>query len=105
SRVLAKFTTDSACLEILQTIRRVAKLPPRVSVIVPNYNCEPYLERRLKSIIAQSFKDMEILLLDDKSTDGSRIILCEFAASHSQASLFLSEHNGGSAFNAWERGL
>src|SRR5262245_5627944 len=44
---------------------------PRVSVIVPNFNHERFLRRRLAGIIEQSYTDFEILLLDDCSTDNS----------------------------------
>lgn len=48
---------------------------PKVSVIVPNYNHAPYLERRFDSIFAQSYQDLEIIILDDCSTDKSRDVL------------------------------
>ena len=50
-----------------------------VSVIVPVYNVENYLERCLESILAQSFTDFELILVDDGSTDGSGSICDEFA--------------------------
>ncbi|MBR6418512.1 MAG: glycosyltransferase family 2 protein, partial [Bacteroidales bacterium] len=45
---------------------------PTVSVIVPNYNHAPYLKQRIDSILAQTYQDFELILLDDNSTDGSR---------------------------------
>ena len=50
-----------------------SRLPqgPTVSVVVPNFNHEPYLEERLRSIFAQTYAPAEILFLDDGSTDGS----------------------------------
>ena len=44
---------------------------PKVSVIVPFYNCAPYLRDCVDSILAQSFRDIEVILVDDGSTDGS----------------------------------
>lgn len=41
-----------------------------ISVIVPVYNVEPYLRKCLDSIVTQTFKDLEILVIDDGSTDG-----------------------------------
>lgn len=104
-RVLSLYTTETGCTKLLTTIRRVAKLPPAVSIIVPSYNCAPYLKQRLNSIADQTFRDFEILLLDDASTDNSRQILAEFADAHIEAKLFVSEKNGGSVFKAWERGI
>ena len=47
-----------------------------ISVIVPVYNTESYLEECLDSIRAQTYENMEILLVNDGSTDGSKA-LCE----------------------------
>ena len=44
---------------------------PLVSVIVPNYNYSRYLNSRIDSILAQTFSDYELILLDDASTDDS----------------------------------
>lgn len=48
----------------------------KISVIVPIYNCEEYIERCLQSIINQTYKNLEIILINDGSTDGS-IKICE----------------------------
>jgi glycosyltransferase involved in cell wall biosynthesis len=74
-------------------------------VIVPNYNHAMYLDRRLDSILAQGIKHMEILLLDDASTDGSRAILEAFAVRHPQARLLFNEQNSGSTFKQWRKAL
>ena len=44
---------------------------PKISVIVPVYNVENYIDRCINSIINQTFEDLEIILVDDKSPDGS----------------------------------
>lgn len=49
---------------------------PFLSIILPIYNVEKYLDRCMKSILKQSFKDYEIILVDDGSTDSSPI-LCD----------------------------
>lgn len=48
---------------------------PTVSVIVPNFCHAPYLEERIESILAQTYRDFELILLDDCSTDDSREVL------------------------------
>ena len=49
-----------------------------ISVVVPVYNVEKYLRRCLDSILAQSYKDYELILVDDGSTDNSGKILGEW---------------------------
>ena len=55
------------------------KLLPKVSVIVPVYNVEKYLSDCLDSLIKQTLKDIEIICVDDGSTDNSHKILLEYA--------------------------
>ncbi len=63
-----------------ETTRALLNIPsgkpmPKVSVIVPNYNHEPFLRRRLDSIYGQTYKNIEVILLDDCSSDQSRALL------------------------------
>jgi CDP-glycerol glycerophosphotransferase len=51
----------------------------RISVVVPVYNVEPYLGACLRSIAAQTFADLEVIVVDDGSTDGSAAVAEEFA--------------------------
>ena len=51
----------------------------KVSVIIPIYNSEKYLRRCLDSVVNQSVRDYEIILIDDGSTDGSLDICNEYA--------------------------
>ena len=53
---------------------------PRVSIILPNYNHEPFLRERLDTIIAQTFADWELIILDDCSGDRSMDVIREYAA-------------------------
>ncbi len=52
----------------------------RFSVIVPVYNVEQYLRQSVDSILAQSFRDFELILVDDGSTDNCPVICDEYAA-------------------------
>lgn len=69
---------------------------PYISVIVPIYQAERTLEKCLKSITSQSLKNIEILLVDDGSTDGSGNICDGFAGKDSRIKVFHKD-NGGSA--------
>jgi glycosyltransferase involved in cell wall biosynthesis len=77
---------------------------PKVSIVVPNYNHARFLRRRLDSILAQTFQDFELILLDDCSTDESRSILHEYA-SEPRVRLEFNEVNSGSAFKQWNKGV
>lgn len=67
---------------------------PQISVIVPVYNTEKYLHRCIDSILAQTFTDFELLLVDDGSTDSSGEICNEYAAKDSRVRVF-HKANGG----------
>lgn len=67
----------------------------KVSVIVPVYQAEKTLRRCLDSLLAQTLADMEIVAVDDGSTDGSRAILEEYASRFPEKLRFFSVPNGG----------
>lgn len=69
-------------------------MKPAISVIIPVYNTEPYLERCLKSILSQSFTDIELLLVDNGSTDRSGAICDEYAVGDNRIKV-LHQENGG----------
>jgi glycosyltransferase involved in cell wall biosynthesis len=77
---------------------------PTASVIVPNYNHARFLRRRIDTILAQTFQDFELILLDDCSTDESRSILREYA-SDLRVRLEFNEVNSGSPFKQWNKGI
>jgi glycosyltransferase involved in cell wall biosynthesis len=78
-------------------------MPPLVSVIVPNYNHAPYLKQRLDSILGQTFQDMEIILLDDASTDESKKVLDQYEGANIQK--HFNQVNSGSPFKQWNKGV
>lgn len=70
---------------------------PKISVIVPVYNTEKYLRRCVDSILAQTFSDFELLLVDDGSTDSSPAICDEYANLDSRVRVFHKENGGVSS--------
>ena len=71
-----------------------AKENTLISVIVPVYNAEEWMRESLESIRAQSYKNLEVLLIDDGSTDGSGAICDEYAAMDGRF-VAIHKENGG----------
>lgn len=71
---------------------------PKISIIVPVYNTEKYIERCIKSIISQSFTDFEIICVDDASSDSSYKILQEIAAKDTRIKLWRNSQNEGAGY-------
>ena len=67
---------------------------PKISVIVPVYNTEKYLERCVKSLINQTLKDIEIILVDDGSPDGSGALCDEYARKDARVKAIHKENAG-----------
>ncbi len=67
---------------------------PKISIIVPVYNVENYLKKCLDSIVNQTFKDIEIILINDGSTDNSLNICKEYAKKDHRIRL-INKPNGG----------
>ncbi|TVQ85275.1 MAG: glycosyltransferase [Chromatiaceae bacterium] len=94
-----------------ETARALKGIPcgrplPLVSVLVPNYNHARFLRQRLHSIYQQSYQNIEVLLLDDCSSDESRAILDEFAQAHPDITTrYYNDSNSGSVFRQWRHGL
>lgn len=68
---------------------------PHISVIVPCYNSKAFIRRSLESVIGQTDRDLEIVVVDDASTDGTRDVIKEMLAQDSRIRLIERETNGG----------
>ncbi|MEO9570945.1 MAG: glycosyltransferase [Polaribacter sp.] len=79
----------------------------KVSIIVPSYNHNSFLKDRLDSIINQTFKDWELIIIDDDSNDGSKETLQEFVKNNkSKVSRFIiNKKNSGSGYQSWYTGI
>lgn len=65
-----------------------------ISIIIPIYNCEKYLHRCIKSVLLQTYKNLQVLLIDDGSTDNSAIICNEYANNDDRIEVFHLKNGG-----------
>ncbi|MDR2667669.1 MAG: glycosyltransferase [Puniceicoccales bacterium] len=72
---------------------------PKVSICIPVYNCEKYIAAALDSAIGQTLKNIEIVCVDDGSTDGTAAILNSYAARDRRIRLFSNGTNRGTLYS------
>lgn len=65
-----------------------------VSIIIPVYNCEAFLEETVKSVLAQTHQHLELIMVDDGSTDNSPAIMQTWAGKDSRVKLIFQSHGG-----------
>ena len=78
---------------------------PFVSVIIPNYNHERFLSRRIESVLNQTYKNFEVIILDDKSSDNSVEVIKRYENDNHVSHMIINEENSGSTFKQWEKGF
>ncbi|WP_051199826.1 glycosyltransferase [Christiangramia echinicola] len=78
---------------------------PQVSVIVPNYNHQKFLPKRLDSIFNQTYQNFEVILMDDASSDESVKILKNYNNHPKVSHLVINALNSGSPFHQWKKGI
>lgn len=76
-----------------------------VSIIIPNYNHESFLRQRIESVLNQTFRSFEVIILDDSSTDKSREVIEEYRRVPKIAHIVFNEINSGSVFQQWQKGI
>ena len=94
--------SDSVRTAVVESVAWLfADLLPKVSVVLPVYNVAQYLRRALESVSAQALKELEIIAVDDGSTDGSGAILDEYAKTEPRLKVVHLPNGGaGAARNA-----
>ncbi len=66
---------------------------PRVSVVIPTFNCERFIRRTVGSALRQTYRDFEIIVVDDGSTDGTQAVLAEYG----EALHYIKQANQGAS--------
>lgn len=74
-------------------------------MIIPNYNHAPYLKQRIDSVLNQTYADIEVIILDDCSTDNSRAIIESYRDHKKISSILYNEVNSGNTFLQWHKGI
>ena len=76
-----------------------------VSVIIPNYNHARFLKRRIETVLQQTYTNIEVILLDDGSTDNSVQIIRDFLGYDNRFIFIKNNKNSGSPFVQWNKGV
>ncbi|MCA9368423.1 glycosyltransferase family 2 protein, partial [Candidatus Kaiserbacteria bacterium] len=74
-------------------------MPPKVTIGLPVYNGEPFLEEALDAIVHQSFHDFELIISDNASTDNTEEICRRYAEQHPNIRYIRQPKNQGAAQN------
>ena len=72
-------------------------MPELISIIIPIYNSERFIDRCLYSVLNQSFSDFEVILVDDGSTDSSPVLCDAYALKDNRIKVFHRQNGGASA--------
>lgn len=78
---------------------------PLVTVLIPNYNHSKYLDERINTVLNQTYKDFEVIILDDRSTDNSLEIINKYKDNPHVSQIVVNEKNSGSPFIQWNKGF
>jgi glycosyltransferase involved in cell wall biosynthesis len=70
-----------------------------VSVITPNYNCRNFITQTIESVIAQTYEEWEMIIVDDFSDDGSYEIALNYSKKDSRIKVFRNDKNSGAAIS------
>lgn len=76
-----------------------------VSAIIPNYNHGQYLKQRIDTVLNQTYPHIEVIILDDCSTDNSRSIIENYRNHPKVSHIIFNESNTGSPFKQWIKGI
>ncbi len=78
---------------------------PKVTVVIPNYNHEAYIEQRVESVLSQTYKNFELFILDDCSTDNSLALIEQYRSHPKVREILINTKNSGSLFKQWSKAI
>lgn len=80
-------------------------MTPLISILLPNYNHAAFLPQRLQSIYAQTYQNIEVIILDDNSQDNSIDLLKKYQNHPKTSHFVINKKNSGSPFKQWKKGI
>lgn len=78
---------------------------PLVSVIIPNYNHARFFDERIQSVLGQTYQNIEVIILDDCSSDNSREVIEKYRSNPKVVKIVYNDTNSGSPFRQWKKGM
>jgi glycosyltransferase involved in cell wall biosynthesis len=105
--VLDKKTYNLELL-IKEAKKSIKKEQKSLSVIIPNYNYEKFLIQRIYSVLNQKYLFKELIILDDKSSDNSAVLINKIynaLKDYINIKVIINDENSGSAFKQWKKGI
>ena len=78
---------------------------PKISVVIPNYNHGNHLKQRIDTVLNQTYNNIEVIILDDCSTDNSREIIKVYDRHPLVKHIIFNDLNTGNPFKQWKKGI
>lgn len=85
--------------------KAITSASPMVTVIIPNFNHAKYLPKRIDSVLGQTYQNIEVIILDDCSTDNSRDVIEHYRSEEKVKKIIFNERNTGNTFLQWDKGI
>ncbi len=77
---------------------------PRVSVVIPTYNCAAYVGEAVEGVLAQTYRDFEVIVVDDGSTDETRAVVGPFGERITRTRTTAAWRRPGTRASPWRQG-
>jgi len=77
---------------------------PKITVLIPNYNYGHFLEKRIQSVLNQTYQDLEVIYLDNGSTDSSNQVFAKFMSDKRIRAIY-NQVNSGTPYTQWNKGM